>query len=232
MINQDGRQIHSLTHFTYAVTAAAWNPRNDTFIIASQDSAAPLVLYDAQSLEQLYVWKEDNLRVYDIAISPDGSRLVALLETRILVYDITTRQKIGDYPVDDGRLTSVEISRDSMRMLVGLNENKIKIFSIDNGEPLQEFEGHKQKEYMIRSAFGGAQETFVVSGSEGEYSARRRRTSTANVVADSRVYIWRTTGQLVEALEAHRPGCVNTVAWHPTEPAMFASAGDDMRVRM
>lgn len=92
---------------------------------------------------------------------------MALLETRILVFDIMTRQKIGDYPVDDGRLTSVEISRDSMRMLVGLNENKIKIFSIDNGEALQEFEGHKQKDYMIRSAFGGAQETFVVSGSEG-----------------------------------------------------------------
>ena len=50
---------------------------------------------------------------------------------------------------------------------------------------------------------------------------------------DSRVYIWRRqTGLLVAALDAHTPGTVNAVAWHPTNPAVFASAGDDRRVRV
>lgn len=51
--------------------------------------------------------------------------------------------------------------------------------------------------------------------------------------ADSCIYIWRTqTGQQVEALEHHTTGTVNCVAWSPTNYAVFASAGDDHKVRM
>lgn len=54
-----------------------------------------------------------------------------------------------------------------------------------------------------------------------------------NVDPDSRVYIWRRqTGVQVAALDGHGDGTVNAVAWHPTNPAVFASAGDDRRVRM
>lgn len=49
---------------------------------------------------------------------------------------------------------------------------------------------------------------------------------------DSRVYIWRRhSGLQVAALDAH-PGTVNAVAWHPHHPGIFASAGDDRKVRM
>jgi WD repeat-containing protein 26 len=51
------------------------------------------------------------------------------------------------------------------------------------------------------------------------------------VLSDSRLYIWRTTGQLVETLEGHR-GCANAIAWHPKIPTIFASAGDDHKVKM
>jgi WD40 repeat protein len=48
---------------------------------------------------------------------------------------------------------------------------------------------------------------------------------------DSRIYIWRSNGHLVEALDAHS-GCVNSIAWHPRDPCVFASAGDDAKVRI
>jgi len=99
-------------------------------------------------------------------------------------------------------------------MLISMNDNKIRLMDIDTGEVLQSFSGQKQTEFIIRSAFGGADENFVVSGSE-----------------DSKVYIWRTNGHLVEALDAHH-GCVNAVAWHPKDPRVFASAGDDHKVRI
>lgn len=54
----------------------------------------------------------------------------------------------------------------------------------------------------------------------------------ANMRADSKVHIWRSNGNHLEQLEGHSPGCVNSVAWHPTDPSTFASAGDDCRVRI
>ncbi len=48
---------------------------------------------------------------------------------------------------------------------------------------------------------------------------------------DSHIYIWRSNGVIIEALEAH-PGCVNSIAWHPKDPTVFASAGDDTKVKI
>jgi len=103
--------------------------------------------------------------------------------------------------------------------------------------------------FVIRSGFGGAQQAFVVSGSE-----------------DSQIYIWhRTQGALLSVLPGHsgartRPsarlaaarsaaalcsasrvrlphrvlgaGAVNAVAWNPTNPGLLASASDDHMVRL
>lgn len=121
----------------------------------------------------LFKWKDEKLRVYDLALSANGQRLVILAETRILVYDFLTKEKIGDYAYEDCKMTSVAISKDSNYMLVGMNENRLKLMLIDTGETVQNFSGHKQTEFMIRSAFGGANENFVVSGSEGEETVFR-----------------------------------------------------------
>lgn len=131
------------------------------------------------------MWAEENLRVMDLALSPDGQRLVVMLETRIQVYDFPSRQKICEYAVDDlinapisngadvkPSLTSVAISKDSRRMLVSMNQSKLRLMDVDTGDILQNFYGHRQKEFIIRSAFGGADENFVVSGSEGKLNTR------------------------------------------------------------
>lgn len=106
--------------------------------------------------------------MHDIAISPDGTRLIALLETRIVVYDYQTREKLGDWEMENAKtLTSLCVSGDGRRMLVSTNENCIRLLSVETGECLQTFEGQRQSEFIIRSSFGGAGEGFVVSGSEG-----------------------------------------------------------------
>jgi len=196
------------------VTSAAWAPNGESFVVGSQDTKFGLCLWNVQG-DQLYQWTEDSLRVHDLAVSPDGQRLVVLLEHRILVYDFVTREKLCEWALDDVKLTSVNISQDSRHMLISMNDNKIRLMDIDTGDVAQTFTGQTQTIYIIRSSFGGANENFVVSGSE-----------------DSRVYIWRTNGHLVEALDAHPGGCVNAVAWHPTDPRVFASAGDDRKVRI
>lgn len=58
-------------------------------------------------------------------------------------------------------------------------------------------------------------------------------TNAVEISTDSKIYIWhRENGTLIETLESHSPGCVNAVAWNPANPCMFASGGDDRRVRM
>ncbi|KAF2841192.1 WD40 repeat-like protein [Patellaria atrata CBS 101060] len=206
--------ITNVGEFTYAVTSAAWAPNGQTFLIGSQDASRALCVWNLNG-DAVYQFQEEGLRVYDLAISPDGQRLVVLEETRILVFDFVTKEKLVEWRIDDVKLTSVTISADSRRMLVSMNESKIRLMDIDTGQILQGFDGNRQSNFIIRSSFGGAGEGFVVSGSE-----------------DARIYIWRTNGHLVEALEAHKPGCVNSVTWHPNDPTTFASAGDDHKVRM
>ena len=36
----------------------------------------------------------------------------------------------------------------------------------------------------------------------------------------------------MESLKGDNKGCVNAVSWNPCDPGMFASAGDDKKVRM
>lgn len=55
----------------------------------------------------------------------------------------------------------------------------------------------------------------------------------SQLFSDSFVYIWKKeTGQQVAVIEAHQPGTVNCVAWHPTNFNIFASAGDDHKVKV
>lgn len=54
-------------------------------------------------------------------------------------------------------------------MLVSMSPDQIKLMEIDTGDVIQRFEGHMQKQFIIRSAFGGADENFIVSGSEGKF---------------------------------------------------------------
>lgn len=108
-----------------------------------------------------------KLRANDLAVSPDGQRLVVATESSIVVFDFVSYERIAEYQLDDVKLTSVSISQDSRHMLVSMNPDQIKLMEIDSGEVIQRFEAHAQKEFIIRSAFGGADENFVVSGSEG-----------------------------------------------------------------
>lgn len=216
--NATGHAIMEYNMFTYACTSAAFTPDGKHVIIGSQDDQHGLGLYDFAG-NCLYNWSEPRLRVNALAVSPDGHRLVALLARRILVYDLDSRQKINEYTISGiTNFTSVSSSRDSKYMLVSAFGNEggaIKLMHIDTGTVLQTYEGHKHSRDVIRSAFGGADENFVISGSE-----------------NSKVYIWRTSGKLIAVYEGHNGGCVNAAAWHPKHPSVFATAGDDKTVKI
>ncbi|KAJ5349425.1 hypothetical protein N7541_007152 [Penicillium brevicompactum] len=206
---ETGRCLLTISHHSQPVTAAAWAPDGESFIIASLDADSQLRRWGMRG-ESIHVWKS-GYRVQDCAISADGRRLVAAdTEAKIHVYNLHTYDEDYCLPLPS-KPTSVAISQDSRHVLINLAEGEIQLVDMETTAVVRRFKGQKQGEFVIRSTFGGAAENFVVSGSE-----------------DSKVYIWhKENGNLVETLEGHIAGCVNSISWNPANPGMFASAGDD-----
>lgn len=189
--------------------------------------------------ESLYKWT-GQYRVRDCAISPDGRRLIAIsTEKRIYVYNFETRAEEYNMSIKLD-LTCINISLDSRYMLLNTSECEMQLLDIETKEVARQYLGQKQGNYnyIIRNSFGGAAENFVVSGSEGKpikvrlihrFSTLLRKDNSI----DSKIHIWhKENSTLVATLQGHGAGCVNAVSWNPKDPGMFASAGDDRKVRM
>jgi WD repeat-containing protein 26 len=175
-IFQTGNLIHELRDFEAPPTVACWQADGKAFITGSLDSRHAIEIWD-QACELVFRFPQefDRVRIYDMALSPDQERLVALAESKIYVYDYSSREKLNEFNMLDYKMTSLCISPNSEFMLISMNPNKIALMLIRTGEVVQTFEGHKQEGYLIRSSFGGAGSTFVVSGSEGLSSHAQRR---------------------------------------------------------
>jgi WD40 repeat protein len=122
--------------------------------------------------EKIFDWTITH-RVEDLAISPDGRWLVAMDHgPHIHVYNFVTRDL--EYEIDlQTRLTSVSISADSKHLLINHQEGIAQLFDLANRELVQQYTGHMGGKYLIRSDFGGANESFVMSGSEGTSAPSR-----------------------------------------------------------
>lgn len=209
-----GMCLLQIDHHNQPVSTACWAPDGETFVTGSLDKQSQLCLWTLDGRPS-YNWAIDY-RVQDCAISADGQRMVTISsERQIFVYNFVTREE--EYSILlRTKMTCLSISRDSRYMLVNMADNEVQLIDIESAEIVRRFLGQKQELFVIRSTFGGADENLIISGSE-----------------DSKVYIWhKENGTLIETLEGHTRGCVNAVAWNPADPSMFASAGDDMIVRI
>ncbi|KAK3378002.1 WD domain-containing protein [Podospora didyma] len=210
---ETGACIKTLERFEEPVSSCVWAADGESFVIGSFDKAKSLCQWNLDG-ERLYTWTR-NHRTEDVALSPDGHWLVAMDEQmRLHVYNFITREL--EYLTKlRSRATSVSISQESRFLLVNMTHGEAQVIEIATRDVVQNFHGHTGGDFTIRSAFGGADESFVVSGSE-----------------DGAVYIWhKYSGTPVERMEAHQPRC-NAVSWNPTDPCMLASCGDDGKIKI
>lgn len=160
------------------------------------------------------VHKWTGSRVTDCRVTEDGAWLVSVCqERRIRVHDMKTRNELLSLQ-ESHPVTSISVSLDKSYLIANLTSGPIHLWSLKDMKIVQNYIGHVQGKFVIRSCFGGVLENFVISGSE-----------------DSMVYVWsRDSGTIVEKLLGHE-GCVNSVAWS-SHLNLFASASDDHVIRV
>lgn len=202
-----------LRRFDEPITGCVWTPDGQSFVVGTLDKQAGLCAFHVYRDEES-CWGKKH-RVQDVCGSPDGRWIVAVDNMRTIhVYNAMTRQLEYDMELKS-RPTSISISQDSRHLLVNRMDGELSLIDLLTRSAVQKFLGHKGGDFVIRSSFGGANESFVISGSE-----------------DGNIVIWhKNSGAAVERLQGHLPRC-NSVCWNPVDPSMIASCGDDGRVKM
>lgn len=100
-------------------------------------------------------------------------------------------------------------TRDGNAVLVSTLDSTIRLMDKGNGNLLQSYKGHTNKDYRIRSCLGLA-DSVVVSGSE-----------------DGHIYAWDLLeGKIIQKLEAHGGKVASAVAFNVVRKE-WASAGVD-----
>jgi WD repeat-containing protein 26 len=164
-------------------------PDSKRFVSGGQDRN--LYMMDIEG-KQIRSWPCP--RITDLAISGDGKRMVVSCdETTIKIYDLESESSdpeamyvwlVHPHCVGGGVLMRVAIwiriterdtihslyfSQDNRHVLVGVVTKEINLYDIDQCKMVQKyFRGSNDKaRFVLRSCFGGVEERFVASGSEG-----------------------------------------------------------------
>lgn len=195
------------------VSGCVWSQDSRSFTVGTLDRNHGLYTFNVHD-DEVHDWGKRH-RVQDVCGSPDGRWLVAVDDNQTIhVYNAITRELEFDMELK-ARPTSVNISQDSRHLLVNKRDGEAQLIDLVTRSSVQKFFGHTGGEFLIRSSFGGPNESFVLSGSE-----------------DGNILIWhKNTGAAVERLPGHHPRC-NAVSWNPGDPFMLASCGDDGRVKV
>jgi WD40 repeat protein len=161
---QTGEQLRIISHFEEPPTCV-WAPDGQTFVTGCLYIQRNLCQWNVKG-ELVYDWGRSH-RIQDLAMSPDGNRLVAMgADHHIHIYNFVTREL--EYEMDlKVKLCSVSISKDSLFLLVSKNDGEARIFNLETRESVKKFVGPKGGPDVFRSNFGGANESFITSGSHG-----------------------------------------------------------------
>lgn len=155
-----------LERFDEPVSSGVWAPDSQTFITGSFDKSRSLCTWNLRG-DRIYTWTTSH-RTEDIALSADQRWLAAMDEQRTVhLYNYGTREHIYDLSVN-ARPSSLSISGDSRYMLITKIDNESVLIDIDTRETVAKYSGLSGGQFTIRSGFGGANENFVISGSEGK----------------------------------------------------------------
>jgi WD repeat-containing protein 26 len=147
------------------VTVCRWFPDGQTFVSACVDKEVTVWNLAGTVMHQ---WSLD--RMFDLTITPDGSKMIAICNERKLhIYDVHDDfRETLNYQMSHN-MTCVTASNDSKFILINSMAQEVHLWDIEKLQLIRKFVGQAQEKFMIRSCFGGPDQNFILSGSEGMY---------------------------------------------------------------
>ncbi|CDR95184.1 WD domain, G-beta repeat containing protein, putative [Babesia bigemina] len=156
-----------------------------------------------------------NCRIRTIAVNKDGTLAIGASPDRLThLIDIATFRELPPLP-EHSNVTMVACSALHNQVLLSVAGRYpvIRLWDLDERRVIQTYRGHREDRFILRCAFGGPDERFVVNGSE-----------------DAHIYIWnKLFGTLVAVLQAHS-STVNGIAWSTRPGGYLFSVSDDHTV--
>ncbi|XP_060209675.1 WD repeat-containing protein 26 homolog [Lycium barbarum] len=208
-----GECIHTYMKHGLGLTSCGWAPDGKRIFCGVTDKS--ISMWDLAGKE-LECWKGHRIsRIADLEITRDGKHMVSVCkDNMILLFGLESKEK--RIIQEDEAITSFVLSADNRYILISLWNEEIHLWSIEGSIRLIAiYKGHKRERFVVRSCFGGIDQSFIASGSE-----------------NSQVCIWhKCSSQVIVELAGHS-GTVNCVSWNPANPHMLASASDDRTIRI
>ncbi|KIK59591.1 hypothetical protein GYMLUDRAFT_169351 [Collybiopsis luxurians FD-317 M1] len=243
-----GTLLRSMEEHTETVTALSWLPDGSGFISGALDRK--IIQWDAEGNKKLS-WGFTEIRVTDLAVTPDLTRVVSIgMHAPSLSESTTTsraRRNGGDNTNPSGNpATSIKAPENrcviyhlstrqvesSFKLegeLTSVKVSKDSQYALINHSPdeIQLWDLHRVR--LARKFTGQRQGRHIIRSCLGGVNDN----FVASGSEDGNVYVWhRDTGALLEVLSGHGEGSVNSVAWNPRNHQMFASCSDDHSIRI
>lgn len=127
---QTGDQIAVLAGHASQVNTAAISSDNRIIVSGSDDTTVRV--WNLEDGQERHVLRGHTGKVQAVLISPDNKRAISIgNDSRIIVWDLLTGAKVAWF-IGDSYLTSVQITPDGKRLIVGERTGSIHFLQIDN----------------------------------------------------------------------------------------------------
>jgi WD40 repeat protein len=170
---QSRRQVQAFHGFSKGVCAVAATQDRRVLMTASSDSGRPgdLVLWDTTTGERSRVLQLGDAQVSWATLSPDGRRLLALLnDQQVLIWDTATGTQLQSIRLADEWIYSAALSADGQHVLTAGGKSDgpglVRLWDIKTGAKTLEFKAHAQS--SMRAAISPDGQQILTAASFGE----------------------------------------------------------------
>ncbi|ESO88240.1 hypothetical protein LOTGIDRAFT_193477 [Lottia gigantea] len=201
-----GKALRTYRGHAGTVNCVKFNEESTVILSGSIDSSIRAWDTRSKKHDPVQILDEAKDSITSLQVS-DHEILSGCGDSHVRRYDLRIGKMMSDFI--GNAVTCVTFTRDAQCILVSTLDNTLRLIDKDNGELLNEYTGHKNKEYKIDNSLN-SKDTHILSGSE-----------------DGLVYIWDLVdAKLVEKLDHKTSRAIHSLSYHPTETCLLTASAD------